>query len=269
MELENSLKIAHKLADVSGEIIAKYFRQAHLQTQTKEGMVSSIVTLADLEAEAAMVEILRQEAPQDGVIREEGEDIASDSGRYWVLDPIDGTSSFAKGFPIFGTLIGLVEGDTYQTLLGIVNQPILRERWTGVLGQKTLLNQAILTNPYNLESDSQLQNACLNATTPLMFITERQRLICHRLQQVCKRQAFGGDCYNYMALASGWGTMPLVILESDLKYYDFCAIIPIIEGTGGCITDWQGRPLKKNSTEILATSNRVLLEQALSVIANL
>jgi fructose-1,6-bisphosphatase/inositol monophosphatase family enzyme len=115
MNIDRTIQLAHQLADASGEIIRRYFRQPHLETETKLDQVSSIVTIADQEAEEAMVAIIQRELPEDGVIREEGANIPSQSGRYWVLDPIDGTSSFVKGLPIFGTLIGLVAE----------NQPIL------------------------------------------------------------------------------------------------------------------------------------------------
>ena len=83
---------------------------------------------------------------------------------------------------------------------------------------------------------------------------------------MCRRTAFGGDCYNYVSLAMGWTAMPMIVLESDLKYYDFCALIPIIEGVGGIITDWAGNALNSNSTEVLAASNQNLHQQALKVI---
>ncbi|PSF38596.1 extragenic suppressor [Aphanothece hegewaldii CCALA 016] len=268
MMLLETIQLAEKLADVSGDIICQSFRQPKLQAETKIEEVSSIVTLADQKAELAMVDLLSLEAPQDGIIREEGENISSESGLYWVLDPIDGTAAFAKGFPIFGTLIGLVDLNKNTTILGIVNQPILKERWLGVRGKTTRLNNQPLVNIYAKETKSQLKDACLTSTTPLMFITQRQKAIATKLQQVCKRTAFGGDCYNYVSLASGWSAMPMVILESDLKYYDFCALIPIIEGTGGIITDWSGKPLNEQSTEILAASNPVLHQQALAVIYN-
>lgn len=263
---ESIIQLAEELADVSGKIITQAFRSPYLQAQTKEAEVSSIVTIADQKAETAMVELLLKYAPQDGIIREEGENIPSKSGRYWVLDPIDGTAAFVKGLPTFGTLIGLVELNKNTTILGIVNQPFLQERWLGVKGEDTRFNHQSLINVYAKENNSQLKDACLTSTTPLMFITPRQKAIATHLQQVCKRIAFGGDCYNYVSLASGWSAMPIVILESDLKYYDFCALIPIIEGTGGIITDWSGNPLNSTSTEVLAASNQVLHQQALAVI---
>ncbi|GBF80370.1 inositol monophosphatase family protein [Aphanothece sacrum] len=266
-QLATKIKLANKLAQASGDVIKKYFRQPNLVTETKIFERSSIVTIADREAEDAMVDLIRKEAPQDGIIREEGENIPSQNGYYWVLDPIDGTSSFVKGLPIFGTLIGLVNLDENITLLGCVNQPILQERWLGIKGHSPYLNGQVFENPYSQQIDSQIKDACLTSTTPLMFVTPRQQAIALELQKVCKRTAFGGDCYNYVSLATGWSSMPMVILESDLKYYDFCALIPIIEGVGAIITDWSGNPLNSQSTEVLATSNSMLHQQALKIIA--
>ncbi|OKH26688.1 extragenic suppressor [Hydrococcus rivularis NIES-593] len=268
-DLTQLIELAEKLADISGEIIKQYFRQPRIEAETKAGAISSIVTIADKEAENAMVEIILKEAPNDGIIREEGENIPSQNGRYWVLDPIDGTASFVRGIPSFGTLIGLVNLETNEPLIGVINQPIMQERWIGIKGKSTLFNQRSLVNTYARDRDSKLTEACLISTTPFMFITDRQKAIAKSLQKVCQRTAFGGDCYNYAALASGWSSMPIVVLESDMNYYDFCALIPIIEGVGGVITDWSGNKLNHESTEVLATSNHFLWEQTIEVIRNI
>ncbi|MGK7938608.1 MAG: inositol monophosphatase family protein [Crocosphaera sp.] len=266
--LEIKIKLANTLANLSGESIKPYFRYANIEAETKETEVSSIVTIADRLAENVMVNCIKKECPDDGIIREEGENIDSQNGYAWVLDPIDGTASFVKGLPIFGTLIALVDLHHNLPLLGCMNQPILEERWLGITGRKTTFNNKVINNPYQNKNNYPLSEACLTSTTPLMFITPRQQAIATRLQTVCRRTAFGGDCYNYASLAMGWSGMPMVILEADLKYYDFCALIPIIEGTGGLITDWQGNPLNPDSTEVLAASNHDLHQQALDVIIN-
>ncbi len=264
--LDLRVTLANRLADVSGNIIKQYFRQSNLESETKITEVSSIVTIADRLAENAMVDLIKKECPDDGIIREEGKNINSKNGYAWVLDPIDGTSSFVKGLPIFGTLIGLVDLNNNLPLLGCVNQPILQERWLGITGKNSLFNHKTINNAYKNNHDYPLAEACLTSTTPLMFITPRQQAIASRLQTVCRRTAFGGDCYNYVSLAMGWTAMPMIVLESDLKYYDFCALIPIIEGVGGIITDWSGNALNSHSTEVLAASNLNLHQQALKVI---
>ena len=264
MEREKYIALAQKLAAVSGNIIRRYYRMPHLPTQTKPEEVSAIVTIADQEAEAAMVKILRQEAPKDGIIREEGENIPSQSGYEWVLDPIDGTAAFVRGLPTFGTLIGLVERGRNHVLLGLVNQPITQEQWLGLAGEPSRFNGQMIENPYVQEHHWALKDACLCSTTPMMFTTQAQQHKADALQKNCRRQSFGGDCYNYVMLAAGWSAAPMVILEADMKYYDFCALIPIIQGVGSVITDWQGKPLTRDSSEILATSNQALWQQALN-----
>jgi histidinol phosphatase-like enzyme (inositol monophosphatase family) len=255
-DLAQRLAIAHQLADQAGDILRQYFRRPHLASQTKTDQISAIVTLADQAAEDAMVQILRQQLPADGIIREEGDDIPSQSGYTWVLDPIDGTSSFVRGLPIFGTLIGLVN-DQMTPVLGIADQPISGDRWQGVQGEQSQLNGALLINPY-ADQETPLAAACLVSTTPLMFTTPTQKAQVEKLYIHCQRTAFGGDCLNYLALAAGWTAMPLVILEADMNFYDFCALIPILQGNNIRITDWQGEPLTPHSTEILATSNPFL-----------
>ena len=163
-------------------------------------------------------------------------------------------------------MIGLVDLNNNLPLLGCVNQPILEERWLGITGKNSIFNQQTINNTYKNNHDYPLKEACLTSTTPLMFITPRQKEIASRLQTVCRRTAFGGDCYNYVSLAMGWTAMPMIVLESDLKYYDFCALIPIIEGVGGIITDWAGNALNSHSTEVLAASSPNLHQQALKVI---
>ena len=265
--LKSRVALAHKLADASGRVIRSYFRKAKIRSATKEDSRSAIVTAADQESEEAIVDLIRKYAPEDGIIREEGEDVPSQNGHFWVLDPIDGTSAFVRGLPTFGTLIGLMRERDGASLLGVLDQPILKERWLGVCGQAATFNGKRIVNPYAKEK-IVLKDVCLASTSPLMFATKRQQRIVRKMQSLCKRNAFGGDCYNYAAVASGWTSIPMVALEADLQYYDFCSIIPIIQGAGGVITDWHGGALKKGSSEVLATPNEKIHRQVLDVIGS-
>ena len=137
MNLENDIALALRLADAAGEAIRPYFR-GDVGAERKDD--ATPVTLADRAAEEAMRRILKAEVPRDAVIGEEFGEDAGSSGRSWVLDPIDGTAAFLAGRPIFGTLIALVvEG---FPVLGVIDQPILRERWVGASGKPTLFNGA-------------------------------------------------------------------------------------------------------------------------------
>ncbi|MBD2654571.1 histidinol-phosphatase [Synechocystis sp. FACHB-383] len=263
-EVEQRLAIAQQLATISGDVLAQYFRRSHLQSGTKTDQVSAIVTQADEEAEQAMVDLIQAKLPQDSVIREEGENISGESGYTWVLDPIDGTSSFVRGLPIFATLIGLVD-ENMQPVLGIANQPISGDRWQGVQGEQSNLNGMSLVNPYE-KSEINLASACIASTTPLMFTNPEQQQKMANIYRQCQRTAFGGDCFNYLAAASGWTAMPVVIVEADLNFYDFCALIPILTGANYCFTDWQGRDLTPTSTEVVASPNIKLHSEILAFL---
>ena len=131
------LHLANRLADAAGEAIRPFFR-ADFASESKAD--ASPVTEADRAAETAMRRLLDAEAPRDGVHGEEFGVKEGTTGRTWVLDPIDGTVSFMAGRPIFGTLIALMEDG--WPVLGIIDQPIGRERWVGAAGKGTTFNGA-------------------------------------------------------------------------------------------------------------------------------
>jgi len=135
MSLETDIALAHRLADAAAAAIRPFFRSGIAAERKGD---ATPVTEADRAAEEAMRRILKAEAPRDTVIGEEFAATNGESGRSWVLDPIDGTVSFLAGRPIFGTLIALVvEG---WPVLGLIDQPILKERWLGATGRPTLFN---------------------------------------------------------------------------------------------------------------------------------
>ena len=151
------IQFAQRLADAAGAAIRPYFRADH-GVELKDDR--SPVTRADREAEAAMRRLLDAEAPGDGVVGEEYGTKDGVTGRQWVLDPIDGTRSFTVGRAIFGTLIALVEDG--WPLLGIIDQPVQRERWLGVAGRPTTFNG----KPARTRSCAQLEGAIVATTSP-------------------------------------------------------------------------------------------------------
>ena len=105
----------------------------------------SPVTIADRDAEAAMRRLIAARFPDHGIIGEEFGREREDAEFVWVLDPIDGTKSFISGVPLFGTLIALARRG--RPILGIIDQPISRERWIGAAGRPTLFNGAPVRVP--------------------------------------------------------------------------------------------------------------------------
>jgi histidinol phosphatase-like enzyme (inositol monophosphatase family) len=252
---QTDIDLALRLADAAGAAIRPRFR-AEFGLETKED--ASPVTLADKEAEAAMRRLLIAERPMDGILGEEEGERAGTSGRQWVLDPIDGTRAFIAGRPIFGTLIALVEDG--WPVLGIIDQPILRERWLGVVGHPTTLNgQEARTRRCR-----DLADALLATTSPALFTDDQLHAFEH-VDAGVRSTVLGGDCYNYACLASGHLD---VVIEAGLKLHDFAALVPVVEGAGGRMCDWSGDPLHAASNgEVIAAGDPARIEELVEALA--
>jgi inositol-phosphate phosphatase/L-galactose 1-phosphate phosphatase/histidinol-phosphatase len=219
-------QFAASVADLAKGIARRYFRQ---QLSIVEKLDSSPVTIADREIEHEMRRLIGATYPLDGIFGEEEAGVALDSRRLWVLDPIDGTMSFIAGMPTFGTLLAFVDDGVPQ--VGVIDMPMLNERWIGVKGQPTTLNG----DACRTRSCLRLDEALISTTSPDLFPDEDWATF-----QIVSRNArirrFGGDCYAYGLLASGCID---IVMESGLKPYDYLALAPVIEGAGGAITGWR------------------------------
>lgn len=233
MRLEPDVILANRLADAAGEVIRPYFRQL-TSVESKPDM--SPVTAADTAAEEMMRRILKQDRPADGVIGEEFGFERLGAGRIWVLDPIDGTRAFIAGRPIFGTLIALVVDGA--PALGVIDQPISGERWIGQIGgwpSTTLNGRRVQVRPCRA-----LANAHLATTSPMLF-SRAGHAAFSRIARTARDTILGGDCHNYAMLASGQLDL---VMEEGLKVHDWAALVPVVVGAGGIMTDWRGQPLR-------------------------
>lgn len=238
---QDLIEFAATLADAAREVIRPHFR-THVAIDKKSD--DTPVTIADRDAETAMRTLIAQNYPDHGIIGEEFGISAGSGDLTWVLDPIDGTKSFISGRPIFGTLIALVRDG--RPILGIIDQPILEERWIGADGHITQFNgNEIATRPCGALGD-----AMANTTSPDLFAGADVARFAALSDAVWHMQ-YGGDCYAYAMLATGF--LDLVV-EADLKPYDFCALAPVVSGAGGMITDWQGEPLTVESSGHVAAA---------------
>ncbi len=254
--MQEFTELANRMADIAGEIVKKYYR-TDFNVELKSD--KSPVTVADKAIEQALRDVLELARPDDGIIGEEYGEKPSKNGLTWVIDPIDGTKSFMIGRPTFGTLIALCEEDTPK--LGIIDQPILKERWVGIDGQQTTMNG----NPVKTRDCKTLDNAAIGATTPMMFdkISNFGRAYEIFEQDASKQPAskmvWGGDCYMYGLIASGYMD---VAFEENLSPYDFAALVPIIKGAGGHISDWRGDPLTlKSKGQVIAIGDPELWDR--------
>jgi histidinol phosphatase-like enzyme (inositol monophosphatase family) len=258
MSLDSDLQLALALADAAGEAIRPYFRGSFgLESKSD----ASPVTLADRAAEEAMRLMLKRETPRDGIIGEEFGTERADASRVWVLDPIDGTTSFVAGRPIFGTLIALLQDG--WPVLGIIDQPITRERWVGAIGQPTQFNG----RPATTRRCRTLDDVILATTSPHLFTEHQADHFLGLAGKVARRRIiYGGDCYNYGLVASGHVDL---VVEAGLKLHDFAALVPIVEGAGGNMCDWHGHPLNADSSgEVIALGDPARLEDVLEALAH-
>jgi inositol-phosphate phosphatase/L-galactose 1-phosphate phosphatase/histidinol-phosphatase len=255
VETDQFLALAIDLADRAGEAIRPYFRRP-IAVDDKPDL--SPVTAADRAAEAAMRQLIAKRFPAHGIIGEEFGGEREEADFVWVLDPIDGTKSFISGIPLFGTLIALAHHG--RPILGIIDQPIARERWIGAAGRATTFNG----NPVRTRPCAGLAAATVFSTSPDMFIGAD--VAAHaRIAAAAKLVRYGADCYAYGVLALGFIDL---VVEASNKPYDFCAIPPIVEGAGGIASDWRGEPLSLASDgRVLVAGDRRAHQQALQLLA--
>ncbi|MBD9372739.1 inositol monophosphatase family protein [Rhizobium sp. ARZ01] len=246
------LALAHAMADAAAEVIRPHFRN-RLAIDAKPD--ASPVTIADRDAEAVMRRMIEAHFPEHGIRGEEFGVCRTDAEWVWVLDPIDGTKSFISGSLAFGSQIALVRQG--MPVLGIIDQPITKERWVGRRGSPTLFNGAAVRT-----SDTDRLNEAIVYTSALEQFDPHTRERFSELAAGARFTRMSHDCYAAGLLALG--TVDLLV-ESKVFDYDILPQIPIIEGAGGIVSDWDGRPLDDASQyeTVLMAANEALHATAL------
>ncbi len=252
---EEFVAVAERLADAARPIAQRYFR-ADIAIESKAD--DSPVTKADREIEAVLREILGESFPDHGVIGEEMGGHTDHDGPLWILDPIDGTKAFVTGMPVFGTLIALAIEK--QFVLGIIDQPISGERWLGAADRPTVLNG----DAVQVSGCEHLAAARLFTTGPEYYAQESAHAAFDRLREEVLITRYGADCYAFGLLASGHAD---VVVEAQMNLWDYAALVPVVEGAGGIITDWRGNRLTAaGKGNVLAASSAALHEAALRLL---
>jgi inositol-phosphate phosphatase/L-galactose 1-phosphate phosphatase/histidinol-phosphatase len=248
------LSLARGLVDISRPILRRYYR-------TRLDIISkgdeSPVTQADRECEAALRAAINKAFPAHGIIGEEFGTERADAEFVWVLDPLDGTRAFVTGRPTFGTLIALTQGG--QPILGVIDMPILSDMWLGATGHATTLNG----DPVKARACATLKDAYFSAALPQMF-QGPDKALHDRIASAAKSATYGGDCYQYGMVATGFIDL---VVEKTLGIYDYLSLVPVLEGAGAFITDWQGKPLHtKSGDAVVAAGDKRVLDQALAIL---
>uniref|UniRef100_A0A7S4R764 histidinol-phosphatase n=1 Tax=Ditylum brightwellii TaxID=49249 RepID=A0A7S4R764_9STRA len=257
---------ANELADAARKVILPFWRQP-IEIESKiehdRPIAESPVTIADRQAEETMRSLIESRYPSHGIYGEEYGQIRTDATYVWVLDPIDGTKSFITGKPLFGTLIACLKDGV--PIIGVIDQCVLNERWVGVVGEGTTLNGKVVTT----SGCGKLKDCMMYATTPHMFADGEEGDKFNKMCNSVLRPLYGADCYAYAILASGFGAD--VVVEADLGLYDYCALVPVVEGAGGVMTDWCGRRLtlenhERSKGRVVACANGGLHKESIAIL---
>ncbi|MDW3680212.1 histidinol-phosphatase [Cupriavidus sp. CV2] len=253
-QLTEYMDFAAGLAQAAGNASLPYFRSAPA-VEDKGGRRFDPVTAADKAAERAMRDLILAKYPEHGILGEEEDRVAGSSPLTWVLDPVDGTRAFITGLPLWGTLIALNDGQ--RPVIGIMDQPFTRERFSGDGSQAWLNGQPLRTRPC-----ADLAQAKLMCTTPEMFEDAAQFAAFRRVADAARMQRYGGDCYAYCMVAAGHVD---AVVEAGLKAYDVQALIPIVQGAGGVMTSWTGGDAQQGGT-VVACGDPRLHQQILALL---
>jgi myo-inositol-1(or 4)-monophosphatase len=255
LELED---FALDLARTAGGIAQAHFRRSFtIENKGVDGF--DPVTSADRAIERVLRAAIVERYPNHGIVAEEEGERPASSDYTWFIDPIDGTRAFMMGSPLWGTLVGLTHRGT--PLFGLLSQPFLEEIFFGGPSGSWLIKSE-RRDRLKARPCTELANAVLASTHPDMFVGSDADAF-NALARRCMLHRFGGDCYNYAMLAAGFIDL---VVEARLKPYDIVPLIPVLEGAGCIVTDWNGRPPLAGGS-VVAAGTRALHEAALTTLA--
>ncbi|HEX9781525.1 MAG TPA: histidinol-phosphatase [Opitutaceae bacterium] len=239
MQLDEYRAFLGELTEASARVIKPLFGDHGLVVEMKAD--ESPVTAADRGAEKALRELIRQRHPQHGIVGEEFGSERADAEFVWILDPIDGTKSFAAACPLFGTLIALLHHGT--PILGAIHQPILDQLLIGDDHSTTMNGRPVRCRP-----TTRIDEATFLTTDWVIPASYQNGPAFDALAARVRVARTWGDCYGYLLVATGWAD---IMCDAIMNPWDLAALIPIIRGAGGVITDWQGGD-PENATSIVA-----------------
>lgn len=251
------LDIAMQMADAARAAALPFFRAPLVVENKLEGGFDP-VTAADRAAERAMRDILEIHRPEDGICGEEYGIKPSVSGREWVLDPVDGTRAFIAGLPTWTVLIGLYDQGVPK--IGVIDQPHNDERFIGWPGGARYQRGAEKTD-LKITSQNGLEQAIMATTDPYLF-EDDESPVFQQLRNRVRLCRFGYDAYAYAMIAAG--SIDLVV-ESGLQKYDVAALIPVVEGAGGRVTNWRGGPALDGG-QVIAAANANIHAAAIEIL---
>lgn len=260
LRFRQHLALAHELADCAGQVIRPHFRRPMAVANKAGAAAFDPVTKADKGAERAIARLIRARAPEHGIVGEEYGSERHEASLQWVVDPIDGTRSFITGSPLWGTLIGLLHDGA--PVLGVMDQPYTGERFWSEAAKAQARDVSGKTRRIRTRACPQIGDALMMTTSPDLFAPGAEADGFLRVKSAARMTRFGGDCYAYCLLASGFVDL---VVEAGLKSYDVVALIPIVEKAGGRMTTWDGQPATKGG-RIVASGDPKLHDKVMKLL---
>lgn len=248
MDLERELGFAVTLAETADAITLPHFESRDFTVDIKANQTE--VTEVDRHTETVLMDLVRSERPEHGWYGEEhGTGGASDAEWIWVIDPIDGTSNFVRGVPIWATLIALVHRERGPQL-GFVSAPAMHSRWWGTIDGQAMHNG----RPIRVSAVDSLAEASLSITENAPWRDAGHGEAIKSLKKSVKRLRGYGDFWQHMLVAEG--AVDIAVDAIGLEPYDIAALIPIVTAAGGTLTDRSGVTNWRGDTAV--TSNGLL-----------
>lgn len=243
------LDLAIRLGDDARAIAMKHFDPAGVAFDDKSD--GSPVTIADRTIEEHLRTRIGREFPDDGIIGEEFGNRDSRSGYTWVIDPIDGTRAYARGIPIFSTLIGVMHGG--RAVVGYASMPVWNECvYAARGGGCTWIPADGTPRPARVSTQTDLSKALVETIQPHGYLEVGEYPAFERLARAAWRTRGWNDAYAYILCATGRVD---AAVDIGIKLWDIAPFQVIMEEAGGLLTDWRG-----NASSI--PTDRVLLSNA-------
>lgn len=246
--LRDLLEVAVDVAHVGGRHALTYFnRDPAVEWKADH----TPVTVADREAEALMREAIGRTFPDHAILGEEGGQSGGNAPYRWILDPIDGTRTFVRGVPLFGTLVAVEAPD--GPAVGVIYLPALEETVAAARGEGCQWNGS----PCRVSRTERLEDSLLTLTDDRAARASTNGYAGLALDMQLVRT--WGDCYAYALVATGRAE---VALDVGMQIWDWAALAPIIREAGGRFTDWCGKPAIRTG-DVVAT-NGIVHDQVLA-----
>ena len=252
-------EFAVQTAEEAGRIALRYFRTDMEVTNKARKRAFDPVTQADREVEECIRARIRERFPAHRIVGEEFGSQGDAGAPAWLIDPIDGTRTFISGSPMWGVLLGLLDGE--KCVAGLMHQPFVGETFVGSSAGAFLV-RAGRWSKLAVRGTESLADATLACTHPSMFCSAPELAAFQRVESRCRLSRYGTECYGYCLLAAGFLD---IVIEADLEPYDIVPLIPVVHAAGGVVSNWRGEPAIAGGA-VVACASRKLHEQVLALL---